>query len=59
MMCLAESKGAAKGLRTRDYTYIRTTKFDVRELLSKHIYASKTKSDLPDLCHTSKWHCCW
>jgi len=29
--CLAESKGAAKGLRTRDY--IRLTQLDFRELL--------------------------
>jgi hypothetical protein len=29
MLCLAESKGAAKGLRTRDY--VRITKFDFRE----------------------------
>ena len=49
--------GAAKGLRTRDY--IRMMKFDFRELLSKHLYVSKMNSDLPYLCPTSKWHCCW
>jgi len=56
MLCLAGLKGAAKGLSTRDY--IRITKFDFRESLSKHIYVSKMNSDLPGLFHTSKWHCC-